>query len=70
MRIYFLNKNKNRRGSVLHRRARSVISAFCAVFLLSALVPCSVLAAPAEETGTDYDAQAEARREMTVESNE
>ena len=24
---------------------------------------------PAEETGTDYDAQAEARREMTVESN-
>lgn len=70
MRIYFLNKNKNRRGSVLHRRARSAISAFCAVFLLSALVPCSVLAAPAEETGTDYDAQAEARREMTVESNE
>ena len=70
MRIHFSNKTINLHGSVFHRRAASIISAFCAVFLLSALVPCSVLAAPAEETGTDYDAQAEARREMTVESNE
>ena len=70
LRIHFSNKTINLHGSVFHRRAASIISAFCAVFLLSALVPCSVLAAPAEETGTDYDAQAEARREMTVESNE
>lgn len=70
LRIHFSNRTINLHGSVFHRRAASIISAFCAVFLLSALVPCSVLAAPAEETGTDYDAQAEAHREMTVESNE
>ncbi|HJA92913.1 MAG TPA: D-alanyl-D-alanine carboxypeptidase [Candidatus Eisenbergiella merdipullorum] len=62
--------SRHRYGSFLRRRRIAVISALCAVFLLFSLSPLSVSAAPSTETGGDYAAQAEARKELPVQSNE
>ena len=69
--IHFFTKKKCLNGSVFHRRTGSALSVFFTVFLLFSLIPCPILAAPSDETASnDYAAQAEARKEMTIESNE
>ena len=69
--IHFSPKKKCLNGSVFHRRTGSALSVFFTVFLLFSLIPCPILAAPSDKTASnDYAAQAEARKEMTVESNE
>ena len=68
--IHVLDPHKNRIKKRKHQRALRAVCAFCA-FLLFLSCPFSPAAAAPSGTGqNDYDAQAEARREMPVESNE
>ena len=52
------------------RKWRRALSVLCAAVLLFSLPPVSAEAAPAADAAGDYAAQAEARKELPVASNE